>query len=191
MKEVSHGNEVFEKIDFSDAGLPGEEFEACTFNSCNFSHVDLSDRLFTDCQFTDCNLSMAKVSGTGLRNVDFLSCKVIGIDFSDCLPFLFAVSFERCSLDYSHFIKNRLKNTKFKECIIREANFTEADLTGASFDNCDLLNTAFVQSDLSRADFRTSRNYTINLETNTARKAKFSLSGVTGLLRQYDIIVVE
>jgi fluoroquinolone resistance protein len=189
VEETSHSNEVFERIDLSVTGLEGEEFEACTFTHCNLAGGHLSERLFTDCQFIDCNLSMAKVGGTGLRNVTFVNCKVVGVDFSTCLPFLFAVSFEKCCLDYSHFIKNKLKKTEFKECVIREANFTETDLTDALFDNCDLLNTAFVRSDLSRADFRTSRNYTINLDVNTVRRAKFSLSGITGLLRHYDIIV--
>jgi uncharacterized protein YjbI with pentapeptide repeats len=132
---------------------------------------------------------MVKVSHAGMRNVTFLNCKVVGVDFSKCLPFLFAVSFEKCRLDYSSFIKTKLKKTKFKECTIREADFTEADLTGASFDDCDLSNAVFSRTNLSQADFRTSRNYTINLEINTVRKTKFSLSGISGLLSQYDIVV--
>jgi fluoroquinolone resistance protein len=189
VKEVSHANEVFEKVSYSDTGLSGEEFETCTFMNCNFSDSDLSNCLFSDCQFVDCNLSMANISRCGLRNVTFRNCKVVGVDFGSCLPFLFAVSFEKCCLDYSHFIKNRLKKTKFIECTIKEANFSETDLTGASFYNCDLLNTVFVRTNLSQADFRTSRNYSINLEMNTVRKTKFSFPGITGLLRQYDIVV--
>lgn len=124
-----------------------------------------------------------------MRNVTFLNCKVAGVDFSACRPLLFAVSFERSSLDYAVFAKNRLKKTVFKDCSIREADFSEADLTGACFDNCDLSNTVFNRTNLSQADLRTSRNYSINLETNTVRKAKFSFSGIAGLLSQYDIII--
>jgi fluoroquinolone resistance protein len=189
VKEALHIDEVFEKIDYSDTGLSGGEFESCTFSNCDFSNSDLSASLFTDCQLIDCNLSMATVDHTGLRNVAFVNCKVVGVDFSGCLPFLFAVSFEKCCLDYSHFIKNRLKKTTFKGCSIRDANFTEADLTAASFEECDLTNTAFSHTNLSHADFRTSHNYSINLEMNTVRKAKFSLSGVAGLLDQYDLII--
>lgn len=189
MKELSHTDKVFEKVDYSKTGLSGEEFEDCTFKSCDFSDSDLSRSRFIDCKMIDCNMSMAKVNHTGMSNVTFWNCKIVGVDFSKCLPLLFAVNFEKCCLDYSIFTKNRLKKTKFKECIIRDADFTEADLTGASFDDCDLLNTIFSRTNLSQADFRTSRNYTINLEKNTARKAKFSLSGIDGLLRQYDIIV--
>lgn len=189
VKDVSHTNRIFEKVAYSETGLSGEEFEACRFINCNFSDSDLSNRRFTDCQFLDCNLSMAKVNHTAIRNVTFLNCKVVGVNFSNCLPLLFAVSFEKCCLDYSVFIKKRLKKMQFNDCAIREADFTEADLTGASFDNCDLLNTVFSRTNLSQADFRTARNYSINLEKNTVRKSKFSFSGIAGLLSQYDIII--
>jgi fluoroquinolone resistance protein len=188
-EEESHTNKVFEKVVYSETGLSGEEFEDCKFINCNFSDSDLSDCLFIDCQMIDCNLSMARVSQTMMRNVTFLNCKVIGVDFSKCLSLLFIVGFEKCCLDYSIFIKKKLNKTNFKECAIRDVDFTESDLSGASFDNCDLLNTVFSRTNLNQADFRTSRNYRINLEMNTARKAKFSLSGIAGLLSQYDIII--
>lgn len=189
MKSLPHVDEVFEKVDYSAAELSGEEFECCTFRDCDFSESNLSESLFTDCRMIDCNLTMVIVGHAGLRNVAFVNCKVVGVDFSNCLPFLFTVSFEKCRLDYSHFIKNRLKKTIFTECTIRDADFTEADLTGASFDKCDLSNTLFSRTNLSHADFRTSLNYSINLETNTVKKAKFSLSGVAGLLSQYDLVL--
>ena len=189
MKETAHDGKVFEKVAYSKTGLSGEEFEDCTFINCDFSDSDLSRSRLTDCTLIDCNLSMAKVSHAGMSNVTFLNCKVSGVDFSTCLPLLFAVSFEKCILDYAVFTKNKLKKTKFKECTIRDADFTEADLTGACFDACDLSNTVFSRTNLSQADFRTSRNYTINLEKNTVRKTKFSYSGIAGLLSQYDIVV--
>jgi fluoroquinolone resistance protein len=189
LKNVPYVDEVFEKVDYSATELSGEEFECCAFRDCDFSESNLSESLFTDCRMIDCNLTMVIVSHAGLRNVAFVNCKVVGVDFSKCLPFLFAVSFDKCRLDYSHFIKNRLKKTTFTECTIRDADFTEADLTGASFDKCDLSNTLFSRTNLSHADFRTSLNYSINLETNTVQKARFSLSGVAGLLSQYDLVL--
>jgi len=185
----THDHEVFEKADYSATGRSGKEFEDCAFKNCNFSNADLAKSRFIDCTLIDCNLSNAKISNTGLQNVTFLSCKIVGVDFSTCLPFLFEVRFDACSLDYSKFIKNKMKKTNFKECSIREAVFIEADLTGACFDNCDLSNTVFTRANLNQADFRTSRNYSINLEMNTVRKAKFSTSGITGLLSQYDILI--
>jgi fluoroquinolone resistance protein len=40
---------------------------------------------------------------------------------------------------------------------------------------------------IEKADFRGSLNYSIDPENNRVKKAKFSLSGVDGLLGKYDI----
>jgi len=184
-----HADQVFEKVAFRDIGSAGDEFESCTFKSCDFSDSDLSDCCFTDCRLVDCSLSMATITNTGMRNMAFLGCKVVGVDFSKCRALLFAVSFEKCCLDYSGFSKTRLKKTTFNGCSIREADFTAADLTGTCFDDCDLERAVFSRTNLSQADFRTSRHYTINLEANLVRKAKFSVAGVAGLLSQYDIVI--
>jgi fluoroquinolone resistance protein len=185
MTEASYDHEVFEKLE----EMPGNEFEDCTFIDCNLADGDWSGYFLTDCRFVDCNLSTIKVNKSNLRSVDFVNCKAIGVDFSQCLTSLFSVSFEKCCLDYSIFIKCRLRKTKFTGCLVREADFTDADMTGAQLDGCDLKNTIFNRTNLSQADLRTAYNYSINLETNTAKKAKFSLLRLSGLLRQYDIII--
>ena len=53
------------------------------------------------------------------------------------------------------------------------------------------MNDPFIsdQTILEKADFRTAKNYSIDPEQNRLKKAKFSLSGVVGLLRKYDIVV--
>ena len=45
------------------------------------------------------------------------------------------------------------------------------------------INTPFIE----KADFRNSHNYTIDPETNSIKKAKFSLPDVIGLLSKYNI----
>jgi fluoroquinolone resistance protein len=55
------------------------------------------------------------------------------------------------------------------------------------FDNCDLKNAAFDQTILEKADFRTAFNYSIDPDNNKIKKAKFSISGLTGLLEKYNI----
>jgi uncharacterized protein YjbI with pentapeptide repeats len=59
------------------------------------------------------------------------------------------------------------------------------------FDNCNLTQAIFDHSILEKADFRTSYNYSINLEINRAKKAKFSILGVSGLLDKYDIEIEQ
>ena len=70
---------------------------------------------------------------------------------------------------------------------MHEVDFTECDLTATVFDNCDLLNAKFENTLLQKTDLRSAFNYTINPESNKIKKARFSLSGVAGLLDKYDI----
>jgi len=66
-------------------------------------------------------------------------------------------------------------------------DFADADLSGAVFDNCDLYQAAFNYTNLEKADFRTAYNYSIDPEINRIKKAKFSISGLPGLLHKFDI----
>ena len=84
---------------------------------------------------------------------------------------------------------NGVKKTVFKNCQLKEVDFTESDFSDATFDNCDLNGAVFNLSILERADFETSINYTINPESNRIKKAKFSLSGLPGLLNKYGIVI--
>jgi uncharacterized protein YjbI with pentapeptide repeats len=68
-----------------------------------------------------------------------------------------------------------------------ECDFTDSDLTSAVFDNCDLAHTVFYNTILEKGDLRTSYNYFIDPEINRIKKARFSISGVPGLLEKYDI----
>lgn len=68
-------------------------------------------------------------------------------------------------------------------------DFAECDLSGSMFDNCDLARAKFDRTNLKKADFRTSYNYSIDPEKNRITKAKFSMTGIVGLLDKYDIEV--
>lgn len=179
----------FEKADISEKGLPLGDYEDCTFNNCDLSNLDLSALHFTECEFIGCNMSMVKLSKTTFNDVKFTGCKLVALHFEDCNEFLFTVGFDHCQLTLSSFYKRKLKNTIFKNSILQEVDFTEADLTGAVFDYCDLAMATFENTILEKADFRTSFHYTINPELNRITKAKFSMAGIAGLLRKYDIEV--
>jgi uncharacterized protein YjbI with pentapeptide repeats len=62
-------------------------------------------------------------------------------------------------------------------------------LTDSVFDSCDLSRAVFDHTTLEGVDFRTSCGYSINPEINRIRRAKFSISGILGLLEKYDIDV--
>ena len=189
MIEPFYDDMTFKGINFSNKTPETKEFDGCSFVNCNFSGSNFTGINFIDCRFENCNLSLIKLAGTGLKNVEFSGSKIIGVDFSVATDLLLSVKFEKCSLEFSHFYKKKLKKTLFIDCNIKEANFTETDLTGSAFIQCDLLNTVFDRTILHSVDFRTSFNYTIDPSVNVIKKARFSYQGVIGLLYKHDIII--
>ena len=114
---------------------------------------------------------------------------MLGLYFDSCNKFGLSFSFENCILNHSTFYRTKIKKTTFKNTQLRETDFTECDLTESLFDNCDLTSATFDHTIIEKADFRTSYNYTIDPEINRIKKAKFSISGISGLLEKYDIII--
>lgn len=163
------------------------EYENCVFSSCHFENYDLSEIKFIDCTFNSCNLSLANIANTAFQNVKFYDCKMLGLHFELVNTFGLSLSFNGCRLDHSSFYKLKLKNTVFKNSQMQETNFAEADLTAATFENCDLMHAVFDRTLLEKADLRTATNFSINPETNRIKKAKFSITGLPGLLQKYQI----
>jgi uncharacterized protein YjbI with pentapeptide repeats len=129
------------------------------------------------------------MGGTSLQNVHFRDCKMLGLRFDDCDPFLFAVGFENCVIDHSSFYNVKLKKTAFINSSLKEADFTGSDLTDAIFDGCDLAAAHFERTNLENADLRTAFNYSIDPEQNYITGALFSLTGIAGLLDKYKIVI--
>lgn len=184
---VVHQNKTFSNIDYAERVLENREFIRCEFVNCDFLKSDLSGNDFVDCRFKGCNFSLTIVNGAGFRNASFTGCKILGIDFSKCNQFLFSFSFQECILDYSTFFRTKLKKTKFMDCSLKEVDFEEVDLTGSLFRNCDMEGTRFMRTTLEKADFSTSRNFTIDLDANMVKRAKFSALNLAGLLYKYNL----
>lgn len=180
---------TIEKVDYSIEEFAHGEYEDCTFVGCNFSNVDLRGNSFVRCKFKNCNLSLTKVIKTGFSEASFENCKLLGVRFDGCNEFLFSVSFTSCILNLSSFYKLKLQKTKFSECSLHEVDFSDCNLSESVFDHCDLTHAVFRNTILENADLRTSYNYSIDPDGNKIRKAKFSLSGITGLLEKYGIEV--
>ena len=187
MRANVHDNEKFTNINYSGQRILNTEFDTCVFLNCDFSNSILSENDFINCRFESCNFALAKLSGSGLKEVYFEDCKLIGINFDHCSDFLFAVNFQKCVLDYASFFKKKMKKTKFIDCSLKEVDFTLVDLSLTVFGNCDLTRAVFHESNLEKADFCSAVNYTIDPEANKIKKAKFSYSGISGLLEKYNI----
>lgn len=175
----------FEKIDFSE--LKKQSFDGCTFVDCQFAKADLSHYEFSECEFRTCDLSMTTVHKTAWKDVRFYQCKLLGIHFKDSNTFLLQLYFQDCILDLCSFFQLPLKKSSFINCSIKEVDFTEADLSYSVFDDSNLHMSIFDQSILKHTDFRSAKNYQIDPEANRISKAKFSASGLVGLLGKYDI----
>jgi fluoroquinolone resistance protein len=175
----SKGKEVLE---------PGS-YERCVFRQCNFAEANLSGYVFSECEFRDCDLSMAKSANASFRETKFVNCKLLGVRFDQCSKLLLSFSFDHCTLNLSSFYKLKLKGAKFSNCKLHEVDFIEADLTNAVFDQCDLDRALFEETILEGADFRSAYNFAFNPDLNKLKKAKFSSSGLAGLLLKHQIIV--
>ena len=178
-------DQSFERINSLNQGT----YEQCEFLGCDFSNLDISAFVFTDCRFNDCNLSMATLNNTGFKNVNFTTCKLLGLRFDDCNAFGFAVTFDTCILNHCSFYKTKLTNTRFTQCQMHEVEFTEADLHSAIFDACDLHFSTFERTNLEKADFRTAVNFSINPTLNRIKNAKFSRDRLAGLLDSFSIVI--
>jgi len=111
----------------------------------------------------------------------------MGINFTDCNDFLFAVKFDGCILDYASFVRKKMVKTSFTRSSLKNADFTESDLSGSVFPDSDLTDAIFYRTMLKESDFSAAMNFIIDPELNNIKKAKFSLQGVVGLLNKYDI----
>ena len=72
---------------------------------------------------------------------------------------------------------------------MHETDFTESELSGSTFENCDLTRATFENTILEKANLSSAYNFSIDPENNKIRKAKFSIQGIAGLLKKYDIVI--
>ncbi len=187
MELVFEEEKTFDKSDFTESNLAKGEYNLCKFSGCNFSNSDLKDIKFYECEFINCNLSLAKLTNTIFRDVQFKDCKMLGLPFDNCNEFGLTVGFENCNLNHSSFYRKRMAKTIFRNSQLVEVDFTDCDLSQALFANCNLSDAKFENTNLEKADLRLAHHYSINPAFNKIKKARFSLTGVVGLLNQYDI----
>jgi uncharacterized protein YjbI with pentapeptide repeats len=115
---------------------------------------------------------------------------MLGVNFSECIDFLFTVDFAGCILDYSSFMLKKMPKTRFAKCSLKEVTFTQAILTGSVFDDCDLYGSVFNRTDIGSANFITAYNFDIDPEINIIKKAVFSAQSLPGLLSKYQLKIV-
>lgn len=185
-----YDNETFRKVAFTNDQISRSDFDSCTFENCDFSDMHIVNSEFLECEFIDCNLSNTRLKESSFKDVHFYGSKLLGIKFYEIDPFLLKINFTDCQVDYSSFYQLNMQNFQFVNCSVKEVDFTEANLQFSYFDNCDLLGSIFETSDLRNVNFKTARNFSIDLESNRVEKAIFSKDNVANLLEKYKIKIV-
>lgn len=177
--------------DFTIEPLPPGDYESCIFTSCRFSASNLKGLRFFDCRFVSCDLSMVELEKSAWRNCFFEECKMLGLRFDQCNPLGFSVSFKRCQLDHSLFIKLKMRKTIFRDCRLHHVDFSSCDLGESDFGGSDLLSAVFYQTNLEKSCFVNTFNLQMDPESNRIRKARFSSGALPGLLAKYQLEIVD
>lgn len=181
--------EKFKSEDFNISLFPAGEYDNCTFTDCFFTNFNFSGFTFSECEFINCDMSMANIRGVPFRDVDFQGCKLLGLRFDECNPFLLSLQFENCILNFSSFYKLKIRKTVFDSCKMEQVDFTETDLSTAIFRKCDLSGAVFSDTNLEKTDLLTAENFNIDPESNKIKGAKFSKQNLHGLLLKYNIVI--
>jgi uncharacterized protein YjbI with pentapeptide repeats len=164
-----------------------EDYEKCEFVNCVLT--DISNLNFINCSFKNCNLSNCNMNNVKLQGVEFVDCKLLGLNFFKAKDFAFEVYFEKCLLDYASFDGKKLNKSEFKNCKMHEVNFTNADLSKSLLINCDLYEALFAKTNLSGVDFTNSINFSIDPEINSLKNAKFLTQDLFRLLTRHKLII--
>ena len=188
--ENIHYNKKFENVIWEEKCITGKTFDHCTFYKCSLKGCFFEDCIFEKCTFEECDLSLIKYKDSSLSGVQINGCKAIGIIWHVASnPLL--INFKNSRISYSSFFGKNLKKAQFINCIADEVDFTNCNLTQANFAGTDLKNAIFLNTDITMANFVGALNYTINLNNNKTKKAKFSLPEALCFLYNLDIILVE
>jgi fluoroquinolone resistance protein len=164
-------------------------FEGITYTDEDFSNRDFSSQIYQDCEFKNCNLSNVTVKETRFQEVIFKGCRILGVIFTKCNPFLLSMRFEDCHISCSAFSELKLVKTNFFRCQIHDTDFINTDLTEADFDGSDLERTIFYNCNLSFASFVSASNYQFDPHKNILKKTKLSFPGAISLLYVFDVII--
>lgn len=167
------------------------EFIDCKFENCVFEDCTLKNCIFNECRFINCSISSIKSESTGIRETEFVSCNIIGINMANFVSegqiFEPIKSISDCFLKYCtfsgmNFVKYDFSGNIFNECI-----FDECNIRSGKFNGCNLKSTQYINSNLTKCDFRESTGYEIDINTNMLKDAKFSFPEVVSLLDSLEI----
>ncbi len=171
--------------------LPESNYEDSCFENCLFSGTDLSRVEFTDCRFVNCMFTQVKLTQTAFRTVHFEQCKMQGLIFDACNPFLLELHCTDCQLDYSSLFKLNLKGSTFHNCRMLEVDFTACNLREGSLQGSNLSGARFENSVLIETNCVGVQGFILNPNENQVQGMQVEQEALSGLLQQYKINIVS
>lgn len=189
MVQSVNEDQKFTSVNFSEVSFVEHSFTNCTFERCIFMHAQWNKAKFYSCTFNGCNISLVRVNGAFFQEVTFNECKLVGLEFHKCDKTFFHINVQQSLLLDCNFSDLSMPKTSFHKSKFEECRFITTQLVGADFTETDLQGSVFQHCKLDKADFRGARNYAINLQANSVKKAKFSYPEVMTLLDSFDIVI--
>ena len=178
--------ERFETLDLAGVNLGGKVFAGCAFRNCRLGESRWDGARLEDCAFDGCDLTGLQPSGLGLRGVEFRSCKIMGVDWTNVGAFP-DFTFTDCNLSYCSFVSLRARKVPFVRCVLVEASFVEVDLTEARFEECQLGGARFDRCDLRKASFAGSHDLLIDPAQNQVRGASIPTEAALLLAQSFGL----
>ena len=189
--EFEHAS--FTGLQLAGARLAGKRFRDCRFVRTTLSEAVLDRATLDEVELEDCDLSSVRLGGTGLTDVAFRRCKLLGVDWSTATRSLIGrpVVFEQCQLDFGIFRGANLRGSVFHDCSAREVDLVGCDLGEASFRGTNLERARFGETRLVDADLTGAFGYDLDPRENAVRGLRVSLPDGAALLRTFGIVVDE
>lgn len=170
-------------VDLDIARLAGLEFFRCRFERCRFVEATLSRCVFERCVFDGCDLTRVRLGQSGLRDVHFIDCKLLGVELGGAADNP-EVHFERCLLRHAAFHGLSLRRVRFSgACQLQEASFLEADLEDVDLGDSELERASFRRCSLGGADFSRAGDVGFEPAQNQAKDALISVDTAIQLAR--------
>lgn len=186
---------VIEKQDYSGASIGGKEFDGCTFRDCNFTEATFSRCTFSDCLFEDCNLSLVDLDYSRFSDVEFIGCKLVGVDWTRAnwpqVLFSSPIRLIETILNESSFFGLTLQELVLEGCKAINVDFREGDFSNAQFTGTDFSGALFHRTNLSAVDFVDACDYSIDLFNNQIQGAKFDRFEALRLLDCLDVELID
>lgn len=186
--------EEYEDLNIRSKEFTKIEFDECIFRKCDFSSSSFINCIFTGCYFYNCDLSLIKILNTKFSDINFIDCKVIGVDWTkaswDSLVNK-PIKFKNTVINSSSFYGLKLESMEVKDCEARDVDFREANLKESNFTCTDFQKSIFFNTNLTKVNFSYAQNFNIDIKNNILKGALFSRYEALTLLNGLEIEFID